>query len=48
MADIPPFFVEKVRDAVKLYLDPLDKKSQVQALERTQPVLPMGPGTSKE
>lgn len=47
-----PFFVEKVRDIVGLYLDPPDKavvlcvdeKSQVQALERTQPVLPMGLG----
>jgi transposase len=47
-----PFFVEKVRDVVGLYLHPPDKalvlcvdeKSQVQALERTQPVLPMGLG----
>jgi putative transposase len=47
-----PFFVEKVRDVVGLYLNPPDKalvlcvdeKSQVQALERTQPVLPMGLG----
>src|SRR6516162_3589038 len=47
-----PFFVEKVRDIVGLYLNPPDKalvlcvdeKSQVQALERTQPVLPMGLG----
>jgi putative transposase len=47
-----PFFVEKVRDVVGLYLDPPDKalvlsvdeKSQIQALERTQPVLPMGLG----
>ena len=47
-----PFFVEKVRDIVGLYLNPPDKalvlcvdeKSQVQALERTQPVLPMGWG----
>src|SRR5258708_5185864 len=45
-----PFFVEKVRDIVGLYLNPPDKavvlcvdeKSQIQALERTQPVLPMG------
>jgi putative transposase len=44
-----PFFVEKVRDVVGLYLNPPDKalvlyvgeKSQVQALERTQPVLAM-------
>ena len=46
-----PFFVEKVRDIVGLYLDPpdhalvlcVDDKSQVQALERTQPMLPMLP-----
>jgi len=47
-----PFLVEKVRDIVGLYLNPpdnalvlcVDEKSQVQALERTQPVLPMGLG----
>lgn len=47
-----PFFVEKVRDIVGLYLAPpghalvlsVDEKSQCQALERTQPVLPMGMG----
>jgi len=47
-----PFFVEKVRDVVGLYLNPPDKalvlcvdeKSQIQALERTQPVLPLGLG----
>ena len=47
-----PFFVGKVRDIVGLYLNPpddalvlcVDEKSQVQALERTQPVLPMGLG----
>ncbi len=47
-----PFFVEKVREVVGLYLNPPDKalvlcvdeKSQVQALERTRPVLPMGLG----
>ena len=47
-----PFFVEKVRDIVGLYLDPptealvlcVDEKSQCQALERTQPALPMGLG----
>jgi transposase-like protein len=47
-----PFFVEKVREVVGLYLNPpdqalvlcVDEKSQVQALERTQPVLPMGLG----
>jgi len=47
-----PLFVEKVRDIVGLYLDPpvkamvvcVDEKSQIQALDRTQPVLPMMPG----
>ena len=47
-----PFFVEKVRDIIGLYLHPPDKalvlcvdeKSQIQALERTQPILPMGLG----
>jgi len=47
-----PFFVEKVRDIVGLYLNPPDKamvlcvdeKSQIQALDRTQPVLPLGLG----
>jgi transposase len=47
-----PFFVEKVRDIVGLYLNPperaivlcVDEKSQVQALNRTQPLLPLGPG----
>lgn len=47
-----PFFVEKVRDIVGLYLNPPDKaivlcvdeKSQIQALDRTQPVLPIGLG----
>ncbi|MFN2398653.1 MAG: IS630 family transposase [Gemmatimonadaceae bacterium] len=47
-----PFFVEKVRDVVGLYLNPpenafvlcVDEKSQIQALERTQPILPLGLG----
>lgn len=47
-----PFFVEKVHDVVGLYLDPperalvlcVDEKSQIQALDRSQPVLPMMPG----
>ena len=47
-----PFFIEKLRDVVGLYLNPpqnaivlcVDEKSQVQALERTQPMLPMGFG----
>lgn len=47
-----PFFSEKVHDIVGLYLDPpdhamvlcVDEKSQTQALERAQPLLPMGLG----
>ena len=47
-----PFFVEKVRDIVGLYMAPpdralvlcVDEKSQIQALDRTQPLLPMRPG----
>lgn len=47
-----PFFVEKLRDVVGLYLSPpdnalvicVDEKSQCQALERAQPMLPMGLG----
>jgi transposase len=47
-----PFFVEKVRDVVGLYLAPperaivlcVDEKSQVQALDRTQPIQPVLPG----
>ena len=47
-----PYFVDKVRDVVGLYLDPpanalvlcVDEKTQIQALERSQPVLPMRPG----
>lgn len=47
-----PFFVEKVRDVVGLYMSPpenalvlcVDEKSQCQALERSQPILPMMPG----
>ena len=47
-----PFFVEKVHDVVGLYLNPqeralvlcVDEKSQIQALDRSQPVLPMMPG----
>ena len=47
-----PHFVEKVRDVVGLYLNPPDKalvlcvdeKSQIQALDRTQPSLPMNYG----
>lgn len=47
-----PFFIEKLRDVVGLYLSPpdnalvlsVDEKSQCQALERTQPMLPLGFG----
>ncbi|MBW8836946.1 MAG: IS630 family transposase [Burkholderia sp.] len=50
-----PFFVEKVRDIVGLYLAPpdraivlcVDEKSQVQALDRTQPVQPLLPGRAE-
>jgi transposase len=48
-----PLFVAKVRDVVGLYLNPperavvlcVDEKSQIQALDRTAPILPMLPGT---
>ena len=47
-----PLLVEKVRDVVGLYLHPpdhalvlcVDEKAQIQALDRTQPLLPMQPG----
>ena len=47
-----PLFIDKVRDIVGLYLNPpeqalvlcVDEKSQVQALDRSQPLLPMRPG----
>src|SRR5215813_5137143 len=47
-----PLFIDKVRDIVGLYLNPPDKalvlcvdeKSQIQALDRSQPILPMRPG----
>ena len=47
-----PLFIEKVRDIVGLYLNPpdhalvlcVDEKSQAQALDRTQPILPLRPG----
>jgi transposase len=50
-----PLFVEKVRDIVGLYMDPpdralvlcADEKSQIQALDRTQPLLPMRPGQAE-
>lgn len=45
-------FVAKTRDIIGLYLDPpdramvlcVDEKSQIQALDRTQPILPLAPG----
>jgi transposase len=47
-----PFFIEKTKDVVGLYMSPpenavvfcVDEKSQIQALDRTWPVLPMRPG----
>ena len=47
-----PLFIDKVRDIVGLYLNPPDKalvlcvdeKAQIQALDRSQPLLPMRPG----
>lgn len=50
-----PHFVEKVRDVVGLYMDPpdnalvlcVDEKSQIQALNRTQPLLPLRPGQAE-
>jgi transposase len=47
-----PYFVEKLQDVVGLYINPpehalvlsVDEKSQIQALDRTQPSLPMKPG----
>ncbi len=47
-----PLFLEKVKDIVGLYMDPperalvlcVDEKSQIQALDRTQPILPVLPG----
>jgi transposase len=47
-----PLFIEKVRDIVGLYLEPpdralvlcVDEKTQIQALDRTRPLLPMRPG----
>jgi transposase len=50
-----PLFIDKVRDIVGLYLDPparalllsVDEKSQIQALDRTAPLLPMRPGQAE-
>lgn len=51
-----PMFVEKVRDIVGLYMNPpehavvlcVDEKSQIQALNRTQPILPLRPGIPEQ
>ncbi len=51
-----PLFIEKVRDVVGLYLHPperavvlcVDEKSQMQALDRTQPLLPLRPGVPRQ
>jgi transposase len=50
-----PLLIEKVRDIVGLYMNPpdhalvlcLDEKSQIQALDRTQPLLPLRPGQAE-
>lgn len=50
-----PLFIDKVRDVVGLYMNPpdravvlcVDEKSQVQALDRTQPLLPMHSGQAE-
>ena len=50
-----PLFIEKVRDVVGLYLNPpdralvlcVDEKSQIQALDRTRPLLPLRPGQAE-
>ncbi len=50
-----PQFIDKVRDIVGLYMSPptnavvlcVDEKSQIQALERTQPLLPLRPGQAE-
>ena len=50
-----PLFIDKVRDIVGLYLNPpdralvlcVDEKSQIQALDRTQPLLPLRPGQAE-
>ena len=50
-----PLFIEKLRDIVGLYLNPpdralvlcVDEKSQIQALDRTRPLLPLRPGQAE-
>ena len=52
---LSPDPIEKVRDIVGLYMNPpehavvfcVDEKSQIQALDRTQPLLPMRPGQAE-
>lgn len=51
-----PLFIEKVRDIVGLYISPperavvlcVDEKSQIQALDRTEPILPLRPGLPEQ
>src|SRR5262250_1461217 len=51
-----PLFIDKVRDIVGLYLNPperalllsVDEKSQIQALDRTSPILPLRPGQPEQ
>jgi transposase len=51
-----PLLIEKVRDIVGLYMNPpdhalvfcVDEKSQIQALDRTQPLLPLRPGQAEQ
>ena len=51
-----PFLVEKIRDITGLYLNPpedamvlsIDEKSQMQELDRTQPILPLRPGLPEQ
>ncbi|WP_460988355.1 IS630 family transposase [Sphingobium sp. TomTYG75] len=53
---VDPLFVDKVQDIVGLYMSPphraavlcVDEKSQIQALDREQPVLPMAPGVPEQ
>ena len=50
-----PFLIDKIRDVVGLYMNPpehavvfcVDEKSQIQALDRSQPLLPMRPGQAE-
>jgi transposase len=50
-----PYFIDKIRDVVGLYMNPpdhaivlcVDEKSQIQALDRSQPLLPLRPGQAE-